>query len=173
MDPLIVLTHGWPDSFYRFHKIIPMLTDPARFGGEPADSFEVVVPSLPGFGFSDRPTRRGTSYSRVAELWARLMTEVLGYGRFAAHGGDIGRGVTQQLALDRPGPLVGIHLTDVPYSDPATFAEDAPDLSEAERGYVEGFRRWAQEERAYAAIQSAKPQTLAFGLDDSPAGLAA
>ena len=173
-DPLpIVLTHGWPDSFYRFHKIVPMLTDPARFGGDAADAFDVVVPSLPGFGFSDRPARRGTSYSRVAGLWARLMTEVLGHGRFAAHGGDIGRGVTQQLALDRPGPLVGIHLTDVPYSDPATFAGDAPDLSEAERDYVEGVKRWKRGEGAYAAIQSTKPQTLAFGLNDSPAGLAA
>ena len=173
-NPLpIVLTHGWPDSFYRFHKVVPMLTDPARFGGDPTDSFDVVVPSLPGYGFSDRPTGRGTSYSRVAELWRRLMTEELGYGRFAAHGGDIGRGVTQQLALDRPGPLVGIHLTDVPYSNPAAFAEDASDLSEAERDYAERVRRWKQEEGAYAAIQSTKPQTLAYGLNDSPAGLAA
>ena len=173
-DPLpIVLTHGWPDSFYRFHKVLPMLTDPARYGGDPTDSFDVVVPSLPGYGFSDRPTGRGTSYSRVAELWARLMTEVLGYGRFAAHGGDVGRGVTHRLALYRPDALVGIHLTDVPYVDPAAFAEDAPDLSEVERDYAERVRRWIREEGAYAAVQSTKPQTLAYGLNDSPAGLAA
>ncbi len=116
---------------------------------------------------------RGTSYSGAARLWGRLMTEVLGYGRFAAHGGDVGRGVAHRLALDRPDALVGIHLTDVPYVDPAAFAEDAPDLSEAERDYAERVRRWVREGEAYAAVQSTKPQTLAYGLNDSPAGLAA
>ena len=164
-----MLAHGWPDSFYRLHKVVPMLADPARYGGDPADSFDVVVPSLPGFGFSDRPTGRGTSYSRVAELWGRLMTEVLGYGRFAAHGGgDVGRRVTHRLALDRPDALVGIHLTNAPHVDPAAFADDAPELSEAERGYVKRVRRWVREEGAYAAVQSTRPQTLAFGLNDSP-----
>jgi pimeloyl-ACP methyl ester carboxylesterase len=173
-NPLpIVLTHGWPDSFYRFHKIVPMLTDPARYGGDPADSFDVVIPSLPGYGFSDRPTERGMTRARVAGLWGRLMTEVLGHERFAAHGGDVGGDVTQLLALDRPDSLVGIHLTGVPYSNLAAFAGDASDLSAAERDYVERGRRWVQEEGAYAAIQSTKPQTLAYGLNDSPAGLAA
>jgi pimeloyl-ACP methyl ester carboxylesterase len=131
-DPMpIILTHGWPDSFYRFHKVIPMLTEPARYGGDPADSFDVIVPSLPGYGFSDRPAERGMTESRIADLWARLMTEELGYERFAAQGGDIGSGVTQQLALAHPGSLTGIHLTDVPYLTLMTFYGDASELSEA------------------------------------------
>ncbi len=173
-NPLpIILTHGWPDSFYRMLKLVPLLTDPEGHGGEAADSFDVVVPSLPGYGFSDRPTERGMTNSRVADLWERLMTEELGYERFAAHGGDIGSAVTQQLALDRPGPLVGIHLTDVPYLNLVAFMEDASDLSEAERDYMERGRRWGQEEGGYAVIQSTRPQTLAHGLNDSPVGLAA
>src|SRR5690348_268515 len=88
-NPLpILLTHGWPDSFYRMHKIIPLLADPTRYGGDPADSFDVIVPSIPGFGFSDRPTALGMTSARTAEWFARLMTDVLGYQRFAAAGGD-------------------------------------------------------------------------------------
>jgi len=173
-NPLpIILTHGWPDSFFRMLKLRPLLTDPEGHCGDPADSFDVVVPSLPGYGFSDRPTERGMTNPRVADLWERLMTEELGYERFVAHGGDIGSGVTHQLALDRPGPLVGIHLTDVPFLNLAGSVEDAPDLSESERSYMERGRTWGQEEAGYVAIQSTRPQTLAYGLNDSPAGLAA
>src|SRR5258707_13481704 len=107
----ILLLHGWPDSFYRFHKVIPMLTDPARYGGDPADSFDVIVPSLPGFGFSDRPNASGMRSTRTAELLGRLMTDVLGYRRYAAAGGDIGRRVTRLLALAPPVCLAGIHPT--------------------------------------------------------------
>lgn len=124
----------------------------------------MVLPSLPGYDFSDRPTERGMTRERVARLWGRLMTEVLGHERFAAHGGDVGGDVTQLLALDRPDSLVGIHPTDVPYSNLAAFAGDASDLSAAERDYVERGRRFVREEGAYAAIQSTKPQTLAYGL---------
>ncbi|MDQ3926111.1 MAG: epoxide hydrolase [Actinomycetota bacterium] len=169
----IILTHGWPDSFYRMLKIIPLLVDPARHGGDPAYSFDVIVPSLPGYGFSDRPTERGMTPSRIADLWARLMTQELGYERFAAQGGDIGSSVTQQLALDYPDSLAGIHLTDVPYLNLVTFYEGASELSEAERKYLEEGRKWGQEEGGYAVVQSTKPQTLAYGLNDSPAGLAA
>jgi len=130
-------------------QLIPLLTDPERHGGDSADSSDVVVPPLPGYGFSDRPTERGMTNSRVADLWKRLMTEELGYERFAAHGGDIGSGVTQQLAIDRPGPLVGIHLTDVPFLNLAGFVEDASDLSEGEREYMETGRRWGQEEAGW------------------------
>jgi pimeloyl-ACP methyl ester carboxylesterase len=173
-NPLpIILTHGWPDSFFRMLQLIPLLTDPEGHCGDPADSFDVVVPSLPGYGFSDRPTERGMTNPRVADLWQRPMTEKLGYERFAAHGSDIGSGVTHQLALDRPGPLVGIHLTDVPFLNLAGSVEDAPDLSESERSYMERGRTWGQEEAGYVAIQSTRPQTLAYGLNDSPAGLAA
>lgn len=133
-DPLpIVLTHGWPDSFHRYHKVVPLLTDPARFGGDPADAFDVVVPSVPGFGFSDRPRNRGMTSARIAELWARLMTEILGYTRFGAAGGDLGSGVTQHLALLRPDSVVGIHLTDIGFY---FLNAGRPDLSEAERTCV-------------------------------------
>lgn len=131
----LVLTHGWPDSFYRMVKIIPMLTDPARFGGDPADAFDVVVPSLPGYGFSDRPGERGFSSSRVAELWVRLMRDELGYRRFGAHGGDMGGSVALDLALTHPDALLGMHLTDVPYLTMVRFVPPASDLSEAEQAY--------------------------------------
>jgi pimeloyl-ACP methyl ester carboxylesterase len=165
----LILTHGWPDSFYRMHKIIPLLTDPASYGGDPADSFDVIVPSLPGYGFSDRPRERGMTRVRTAELWARLMTDVLGYQRFAAAGGDIGSGVTRLLALAHPELLVGIHLTDAGYP----LSSDQSDLSEAEKQYLSAVQQWVRREGAYAMIQSTKPQTLAYGLNDSPAGLAA
>jgi len=104
----LLLTHGWPDSFYRFYKIIPLLTDPARYGGDPAESFDVIVPSIPGFGFSEAVRKPA---QQTAEVWARLMSEGLGYRRFAAAGGDCGSSVTRSLALAHPDLLVGIHLT--------------------------------------------------------------
>jgi pimeloyl-ACP methyl ester carboxylesterase len=171
-DPMpLVLTHGWPDSFFRFHKLVPMLTDPARYGGDPADSFDVVVPSVPGYGFSDRPTERGFTSERTADLFAKLMSDELGYRRFGAHGGDVGSGVTEKLASAHADSLIGIHLTDVPYWHLFTIPQKG--LSEAERGYLEAGRRWQMEEGAYALIQSTKPQTPAYALNDSPAGLAA
>ncbi len=171
-DPMpILLAHGWPDSFYRFHKVIEMLADPASHGGDPADSFDVVVPSLPGFGFSDRPTERGMTGQRVAGLFKELMTGALGYERFAAHGGDIGSGLTEMLARRHAASLVGIHLTDVPYTH--IFMMTPDDLSEAEREYLAAGQQWLMQEGAYAMEQSTKPQTLAYGLNDSPAGLAA
>jgi microsomal epoxide hydrolase len=170
-DPLpIILTHGWPDSFYRYHTVIPMLTDPARFGGDPADSFDVIVPSMPGYGFSDRPHEQGMTSARIADLWARLMTDVLGYKQFAAGGGDIGSGVAQLLALAHPGRVVGLHLTDPGFFSPGT---DIPDLSENEREYLAAIQELWMQEGAYAMLQGTKPQTLAYGLADSPAGLAA
>ena len=171
-NPLpILLAHGWPDSFYRFHKLIPLLTDPGSHGGDPADSFDVVVPSLPGYGFSDRPTDRGMTGERVTGLFHGLMTEALGYQRFAAHGGDIGSGLTEMLARKHAASLAGIHLTDVPYSHMFTMTPD--DLSGAEREYLAAGQRWLMQEGAYAMVQSTRPQTLAYGLNDSPAGLAA
>jgi pimeloyl-ACP methyl ester carboxylesterase len=110
----IILTHGYPDSFYRFAKLIPMLTDPVSFGGQPGDAFDVVVPDLPGYGFSDKPKKLGTLF-HVNDLWARLMTDLLGYKKFGAHGGDWGSTVTEQLARSHPDSVVAIHLTDVPF----------------------------------------------------------
>ncbi len=170
----LILTHGFPDSFFRMLKIIPLLTDPESHGGDAADSFNVIVPSLPGYGFSDRPTDKGIT-ARVADLWAKLMTEELGYERFGAGGGDMGSGVTQQLALSFPDALVGIHLTDVPWQNFTTFqmSGDMSTLSETEKKYFQDAQGWMMAEGAYAMIQSTKPQTLAYGLNDSPAGLAA
>ncbi len=166
----LLLTHGWPDSFYRFHKIIPMLTDPATYGGDPADSCDVIVPDLPGFGFSDRPKARGMTLARTAELWASLMTDVLGYPRYAAAGGDFGSPVTQLVALAHPESVIGIHVTDLGFY---TLNARQPDLSPAEKQYVGANQGWFFQEGAYAMLHASKPQTLAYGLNDSPVGLAA
>ncbi len=115
-NPLLLI-HGWPDSFHRMHKLIGPLTDPASFGGDPDDAFDVIVPSLPGFGFSDRPSVSGMTSPRAAELLAKLMIEVLGYQRFAAAGGDIGSRVARLLALAHPESLIGIHLTDIAFRE--------------------------------------------------------
>jgi microsomal epoxide hydrolase len=169
-NPLpIVLTHGFPDSFLRFTKIIPMLTDPARHGGDAADAFDVVVPSLPGFGFSDR-AETGHALFSVSDVWHTLMTEYLGYTRYAAHGGDWGSTVTEFLARDHGDALVGIHLTDIPFFHAFRPPSD-PDRHEAK--YLEAIKNFGQTEGAYAFIQGAQPAALAAGLNDSPAGLAA
>jgi len=169
-NPLpLMLLHGWPDSFYRFDKVIPMLTDPVRYGGDPADAFDLVVPSLAGFGFSDRPQQRGGG--RDAELFPRLMTELLGYQRFGAQGGDGGSPIAQFMALAHPEAVVGIHLTDIGWHNP--LSADAPNLSPAEREYLAQFEQWWASHGAYATVQGEMPQTLAYGLNDSPVGLAA
>lgn len=165
----IILTHGFPDSFLRFSKIIPMLTDPAAYGGDPADAFDVVVPSLPGYGFSDKPNQAGMLF-KVADLWATLMTQRLGYERFAAHGGDWGSNVTAHLARSYSDSLVGIHLTEVPF---AHLFEKPDNLSVNEKKFIAESEKWQQKEGAYAMIQATKPQSLAYGLNDSPVGLAA
>lgn len=173
-EPLpIILTHGWPDSFLRYQKVIPLLTDPAAHGGDPADAFDVVVPSVPGFGFSSRPEQGGINNQSISELWATLMTEILGYHRFAAGGGDVGSGVTRYLASGHPDRLVGIHLTDIGIVRDLVNAPNPALLSEAERDYQREAQSWIAREGAYMAIQSTRPQTLAFGLTDSPVGLAA
>jgi microsomal epoxide hydrolase len=165
----LLLTHGYPDSFYRFAKIIPLLTDPTAFGGRAEDSFDVVVPDLPGYGFSDRPPKLGTVFN-VGALWASLMTDSLGYRHFGAHGGDWGGTVTEQLARSHSDCVSAIHLTDVPFWH---LLDKPDDPSSAERKLFEHNDKWLQKEGAYALIQSTKPQSLAQGLNDSPAGLAA
>lgn len=168
----IILTHGWPDSFTRYQKIIPLLTDPASHGGDPMDSFDVIVPSIPGFGFSSRPNLRGVNSFQVAELWAKLMTKELGYPRFAAAGGDIGSGVTRYLAAANPELLVGIHLTDIGILRDLLAPSGRTDLTERELRYRSIATEWIAREGAYMSLQSTKPQTLAYGLSDSPVGLA-
>jgi pimeloyl-ACP methyl ester carboxylesterase len=161
----ILLTHGWPDSFYRFHKLIPMLTDPAKFGGDPNLSFDVIVPDIPGFGFSER---KAMSQKKIANLWVKLMAG-LGYEQFAAAGGDIGGGVTANLAYFHPESLIAAHYTDVGYPD---FSGDMSDYSPAEQEFAGFIGQWWMSEGAYSMQHMTKPQTLAYGLNDSPAGLA-
>lgn len=171
-NPLpIILTHGWPDSFYRMHKIIPMLTDPESFGGNAADSFDVIVPSIPGFGFSDPVRKPGWTVKQTAELWASLMRDVLGYQRYAAAGGDWGSPISQLLALNNPASVIGIHLTDIGFQ--ATMNLDPSSLTPIEQEYLRAKQQRFFQEGGYVMIQSTKPQTLAYGLSDSPVGLAA
>jgi pimeloyl-ACP methyl ester carboxylesterase len=166
----IVLTHGWPDSFWRYVKVIPLLTDPGAHGGDPADAFDVVVPSMPGYGYSDRPRTPGFNAIRVAGLWAVLMTDVLGFDRFVAAGGDIGSAVTRFLGLDHADRVVAIHRTD---TGVPVFGGDRAELREDERRYLDEVARWSATEGAYAALHRTKPQTPAYALNDSPIGLAA
>lgn len=164
----IVLTHGYPDSFLRFAKIIPMLTHPEAHGADPADAFDVVAPSLPGFGFSDKPTGLGSLF-QVGDLWHALMTDVLGYDRFAAHGGDWGSTVTEHLARSHARWLVGVHLTDVPFWH---LFQKPDDLSRDEQRYLDATTKWQEKDGAYALIQGTRPYSLSRALNDSPAGLA-
>ncbi|MFD5813398.1 epoxide hydrolase family protein [Streptomyces sp. NPDC127038] len=165
----LVLSHGWPDSFWRYTKVIPLLTDPGAHGGDPADAFDVVVPDMPGYGHSERPAGRPLDSIAVAGLWAELM-EVLGYGRFGAAGGDIGSHVSRYLALDHPDRVVAVHRMD---GGLPVFTGDPADLTPEERSWMEGVAAWGATEGAYAAMHRTKPQTAAVGLHDSPAALAA
>ena len=168
----LVITHGWPGTFFEMYKLIPLLTDPASHGGDPADSFDVVAPSLPGFGFSDYSRERGVEVARTAALWEVLMTQHLGYPRFAAHGGDIGAGVTSRLGYGHAESLIGIHLTSI--TRPVPYLGDgARELTDPEKTHMREREEWQQSEGGYAHIQGTKPQTLAYGLNDSPVGLAA
>ncbi|HWB36422.1 MAG TPA: epoxide hydrolase, partial [Rugosimonospora sp.] len=164
----LVLTHGWPDSFWRYTKVIDLLTDPAAHGADPADAFDVVVPDVPGFGYSDRPGTPLDSIA-VAGLWARLM-DALGYPRFGAAGGDIGSHVSRYLALDHPDRVVAVHRTDAGLP---IYSGDPADLTEEERVWLRETAAWGATEGGYAAMHRTKPQTAAVGLTDSPAGLAA
>jgi pimeloyl-ACP methyl ester carboxylesterase len=165
----LILTHGFPDSFTRFLKIIPLLTDPAAHGGTAEDAFDVVVPSLPWCGFS-REHRHAGGLFRVNDTWHQLMTDVLGYERYGAHGGDWGSTITEHLARSHAKSVIGIHLTDVPFWHSLRLPED---LKPREREYVDQVQQFQTRHGAYAMIQGRKPQTLADGLDDSPMGLAA
>lgn len=171
-DPTpLVLLHGWPSTFVQMLDIIPLLTDPERHGGDSADSFDVIVPSLPGYGFSDRPSESGMSVSRIADLFNELLTNELGYERYAVRGSDLGAGVIQQLAVKYPESLIGTHQSG---TNPYVQANQIPDdPTEAEQAFLENAQNWNQQEMAYAMEHSSKPQTLAFGLNDSPVGLAA
>jgi microsomal epoxide hydrolase len=165
----LLLTHGFPDSFFRFHKLIPLLTDPASHGGDAADAFDVVVPSLPGYGFSEPRPAHGGLFG-FGDLLHDLMRDVLGYERFGAHGGDWGSTITEQMARSHGGSLAGIHLTDVPFWHALRRSRKT---TGAEKKYLSQIEAFQKKDGAYAMIQATRPRTLEVGLSDSPAGLAA
>ncbi|MFF1273009.1 epoxide hydrolase family protein [Streptomyces marokkonensis] len=165
----LVLSHGWPDSFWRYSKVVPLLTDPGAHGADPADAFDVVVPDMPGYGYSDRPTGPPLDSVAVAGLWAGLM-DVLGYERFGAAGGDMGSHVSRYLALDHSDRVVAVHRTDAGLP---VFTGDPADLTAEERDWFDDVAAWSVSEGAYGAMHRTRPQTAGVGLNDSPAGLAA
>lgn len=168
----LLLSHGWPGSVFEFLVLIPMLTDPARFGGDPADAFTVVAPSLPGFGLSFIPGQPRLGVEQMADVFADLMKTVLGYPRFATQGGDWGASVSSRLGLAHPDKTIGVHLNLLPLQrDPSRVLGAVP--SPAERRYLDELKHWIGEETGYATLQATKPQTLAYAMTDSPAGLAA
>jgi pimeloyl-ACP methyl ester carboxylesterase len=165
----LVLTHGWPGSVVEFAKVIGPLTDPAAHGGDAADAFHVVCPSLPGYGFSDRPERTGWTIERIARAWTELMSR-LGYDRFAAQGHDWGTSVSTSIAQQAPGRTIGIHLMPpLVAPDPATF----DDLTDAERAAIDALESSAGSGDGYSHEQSTRPQTIGYALVDSPAALCA
>ncbi|AZP22520.1 epoxide hydrolase [Streptomyces aquilus] len=164
----LILTHGWPGSILDFLKLIGPLTDPVSFGGDATDAFDVVVPSLPGFGFSQKPTRTGWTVSRIAGAWAELMRR-LGYTKWAAQGGDWGAVVTTALGAMRPEGLAGIHL-NTQYAFPAQIPDT---LTPEQRDAVDTLALYQGELGGSNHLQGTKPETVGFALADSPAGQAA
>jgi epoxide hydrolase len=164
----LILTHGWPGSVLEYVEAIGPLTDPAHFGGSPDDAFDVVVPSLPGFGFSSKPKGKPVGLITTATLWNRLMTEVLGYAKYGSQGGDIGSGVTNQLAHLFPDSLLGIHFNSV-LAPPPPEADQTPQ----EREWARTVSAYLVTERDYFNEHQHKPETVAFTLTDNPLGTAA
>ena len=170
-DPLpLLLTNGWPSSFAEYLGVLSPLTDPAAHGGDPADSFSVVVPALPGYGFSDRCLDRPLTRVSIAALFNQLMTGHLGYRSYVAHGDDIGGGVVNRLGMRHAETVRAIQTAN--WISPYTGAGTAP-LTPAEDAYSAAAAEWDAVEGAYAHVQATRPQTLAYSLNDSPAGLAA
>jgi microsomal epoxide hydrolase len=165
----LLLMHGWPGSVYEFLDIIPRLTDPAKFGGDPRDAFTVIAPSLPGYGLSFKPGQTRFAIPEMADCLHGLMTEVLGFKTFAVQGGDWGAGVASLIGQKYPSSVCGIHLN-------LLFAprdQNVTGSSPEDVRYAKQLAHWSKEEIGYQQIQGTKPQTLAFALTDSPAGLAA
>lgn len=175
--PLIV-THGWPGSVIEQLKIIDPLTNPTAYGGRPEDAFDLVIPSIPGYGFSGKPTGTGWNPDRIAQAWAELMKR-LGYTRYVAQGGDWGSPITSAMARQAPAGLLGIHI-NLPATIPPDIAPvlasggSAPTgLSHKERAAFDSLNTFNKQDRAYAVIMGTRPQTIGYGLTDSPVGLAA
>jgi microsomal epoxide hydrolase len=165
----LLLSHGWPGSIVEFLDIIPRLTDPTAFGGDPADAFTIVAPSLPGYALSFAPGQKRFSVTEIADVFAELMA-ALGYRRFVAQGGDWGSFVTAYLGYAHPDRTIGIHVNMMPVRrDPAMLKDPSPE----EARYLAELNHFLKEETGYQWIQGTRPQTLAFAMTDSPAGLAA
>lgn len=167
--PLLLL-HGWPGSFVQMLALVPLLTDPAAHGLPDTPAFHVVVASLPGFGFSDAPTAPGFAMESIATVMDKLMYDTLGYARYGVRGSDLGGTAIDQMARHFPGHLLGAHLTQLIVAGGAPAPGDATD---AERAFLAASTAIGNTELAYARLHSSKPQTLAYGLNDSPVGLAA
>ena len=166
----LLLSHGWPGSVFEFTQLIPRLTDPARLGGDASDAVSVVAPSLPGYGLSFRPGQKRFSVEEMADCLATLMTDVLGYDRYAAQGGDWGSFISSRIGLDFPNRVIGLHLNMMPLPrDPSALVDPTAE----QRVWREELAEFLKEETGYQWIQSTRPQTLAYGLTDSPVGLAA
>jgi epoxide hydrolase len=165
----ILITHGWPGSVIEFFKIIEPLTNPTAHGGQAQDAFHVIAPSLPGFGFSDKPAERGWNADRIARAWAELMRR-LGYDRYVAQGGDWGSVVTTEMARQRPAGLAAIHL-NMPFVIPHPIPTAG--LSAEEQRAVDGYRRFLSDGFGYFLLQATRPQTIGYALTDSPVGQAA
>jgi pimeloyl-ACP methyl ester carboxylesterase len=164
----LIITHGWPGSVVEFHKVIEPLVDPAAHGGDPADAFHVVCPSLPGFGFSGKPKTTGWGIDRIAAAWAQLMDR-LRYARYGAQGGDWGSAVTTSLGAQDALHCAGIHVTLAMSSRPKVEGEPTAEEARA----LKGIKHYAEWDSGYSKQQSTRPQTLGYGLTDSPAGQAA
>jgi pimeloyl-ACP methyl ester carboxylesterase len=165
----LVISHGWPGSIVEFHKVIEPLTDPTAHGGDARDAFHVVAPSLPGYGFSGKPQRAGWTVQRIGAAWSQLMPR-LGYPRYAAQGGDWGAMVTTCIGIQDPANCLGIHLNmPIAPPDPATLG----DLTDREKSALAGMQHYNDWDSGYSKQQSTRPQTLGYGLTDSPAGQAA
>ena len=167
----LMIVHGWPGSISEFSKIIDPLVDPVAYGGSASDAFHVITPSLPGFGFSSAPTQPGYSPEKIAHILAALM-EKIGYQRYAIAGGDWGAIINRYLAFNYPDRLIGLH-SNMMLAGPPTDREQRADVTQAEETARAARGAYMQNERAYQQIQGSKPQTLGYGLNDSPAGLAA
>jgi pimeloyl-ACP methyl ester carboxylesterase len=165
----IVITHGWPGSIVEFHKVIEALADPTAHGGDAADAFHVVCPSLPGYGFSDKPSTTGWGIDRIATAWGQLMNR-LGYERYVAQGGDWGAMVTTAIGSLDPEHCAGIHL-NMPVAPPDPTTMD--DLTEREQSALASMQHYQQWDSGYSKQQSTRPQSLGYGLVDSPSGQAA
>ncbi|MCX5016698.1 epoxide hydrolase [Streptomyces sp. NBC_00555] len=174
----LLMTHGWPGSFVEFQRVAGPLTDPRAHGGDPADAFHLVLPSIPGFGLSGPTTETGWEFKRVARAFGVLM-ERLGYEAYGVQGGDWGAAISRELGRIRPRNVVGVHLNLLPgggaIEEPGAeeLAALSPDERERTLASWERYRVWARERQGYADIQATRPQTLAYGLNDSPVGLLA